>query len=159
MSGIPNVPLTKESISNNCIEKRKAFESAWCELKEKGYIVQYLQPKKNGRGWYQEYEILEVPRKDGIHTIYRNKEGEETGKTNLNRDRYPHKGIYGQGSNGDGIYGKGGNKRYINNISLNTDINNIAGNQKKIVNSFNNFKQNEYDFDRLEQELLETISD
>lgn len=77
----------------------------------------------------------------------------------MNRDRYPHKGIYGQGSNGDGIYGKGGNKRYINNISLNTDINNIAGNQKKIVNSFNNFKQNEYDFDRLEQELLETISD
>lgn len=69
------MPLTKESISNNCIEKRKAFESAWCELKEKGYIVQYLQPKKNGRGWYQEYEILEVPRKDGIHTIYRNKEG------------------------------------------------------------------------------------
>ena len=155
LARIPNVPLTKAVIKSNCCEKNKAFEAVWNELKEKGYITQYLQPKAFGRGWYQEYEIWETPRQDGIHTVYRDKNGMETGKTNLNRDRYPHYGRNGQGIYGNGIYRKGGNKRYINNISLNTVNNNIMSQPPSASqNQFSQFMQQDYDIAQIEKDLL-----
>lgn len=165
LAGIPNVELTKEFIRNNCKEKEKSFEGVWLELKSRGYIVQYLQPKAQGRGWYQEYEILGKPRLDGVHTVYRDKDGNETGKTNLTRDRqppdrYPLYGIYG-----NGIYGKGGNNiinnKYINNI-YNNKYNNISKTNVRSKNKtnthsnnqFNQFPQRDYDFEQLEIDLL-----
>ncbi|MBP3474968.1 MAG: hypothetical protein J6K48_01400 [Lachnospiraceae bacterium] len=156
LASIPNVPLTKAIIKNNCREKEKAFDATWNELKEKGYITQYLQPKATGRGWYQEYEILEKPRKDGIHTIYRDKNGAETGTTNLtrkqNRDRYPL-----NRSNGHGIYGQGGNNINNNIININKKSNNIISNSPtKFQNQFNQFMHQDYDFKQLEMELLKS---
>lgn len=80
---MPDGQITKGRIMGWCNCGSKAFEGAWQELKECGYLIQRMQSGA-GREWKVEYELLATPREDGIHTFYLNAAGEVT-KTNLSR--------------------------------------------------------------------------
>lgn len=78
----PNIKLTKKMLMNDlCCEGEKAFNGAWNELKEAGYLKVHLIP--NGNQWTSEYELLEEP-VEGAHTFYYNSKGEIT-MTNIDR--------------------------------------------------------------------------
>ena len=78
----PNIKLTKKILMNDlCCEGEKAFNGAWNELKEAGYLKVHLIP--NGNQWTSEYELLEEP-VEGAHTFYYNSKGEIT-MTNIER--------------------------------------------------------------------------
>jgi hypothetical protein len=64
-------------------EGDKAFESAWNEIKNAGYLKVHMF--SNGLTWTVEYELLDDP-KDGAHSFYYNAKGELT-STNLDRKR------------------------------------------------------------------------
>lgn len=50
----------KGFLQSKCSEGKKAFESAWKELKDAGYLLQYrMQDKK--KHFYYEYELLDTP--------------------------------------------------------------------------------------------------
>lgn len=56
---IPNFNLTKSFLMNNCIEGDKAFNSAWKELKDSGFLKQYRIPNTEEKGKFlYEYELL-----------------------------------------------------------------------------------------------------
>ncbi|MGN0375205.1 MAG: DUF6017 domain-containing protein [Butyrivibrio sp.] len=165
---LPNKKWCKKDFKRMTCEGNKAFESAWNELKEKGYL--HVHMYSNGHTWTVEYELLDEaePR---AHTFYYNSKGELT-RTNLDKlsqksekqilepvkeddesripqkggngsengknSRYPRFGIYGNGSNG-----KGGN----NNINTN---NNTLYINKSINQSIYTTGQSEADEDRID---------
>lgn len=96
---IENFTLYKNTLKKNCCEGNKAFESAWKELKDKGYLIQERHQNTDGTFYYL-YDLLDVP----IHTP--KKEGTV-------------KGVYGK----QGIYS---NNDFINTDSTNN--NNILHN-------------------------------
>lgn len=55
---IDNFTLYKGFLQSKCIEGERAFDSAWRELKEKGYLVQYKLKDENNK-YYYEYELLD----------------------------------------------------------------------------------------------------
>lgn len=56
---IPNFNLTKSFLMSNCLEGEKAFDSAWKELKDNGFLKQYRIPNPEERGKFiYEYELL-----------------------------------------------------------------------------------------------------
>ena len=55
---IPNFVLYKTTLLKKCKEGKKAFESAWIELKKSGYLVQYRMKNEKG-SFYYEYELLD----------------------------------------------------------------------------------------------------
>jgi hypothetical protein len=63
-------------ISKYCKEGDKAFDSAWKELKEKGYLKQYRIPNggRNG-GFHYEYDLLDNPDVSTTTTINLDKAG------------------------------------------------------------------------------------
>ncbi len=76
---IPNFEVSKSFISNSCKEGKKAFDSAWKELKNAGYLIQEFRPDKRKKGQFVvTYELLEEPAEDGIHTRYYNIMGKVT---------------------------------------------------------------------------------
>ena len=101
---IEGFTLYKWFLQSKCKEGKKAFESAWTELKRSGYLVQYRMQDKETKRFYWEYELLDeieaekpLPLKGGYGS----------------KDPLPPKGYYGQGE-------------YINNnVINNTDSNNI----------------------------------
>ena len=60
---IENFTLYKATLIKQCAEGKKAFESAWNELKDKGYLFQYKLKSLNGH-FYYEYDLLD----ESIHT-------------------------------------------------------------------------------------------
>ena len=60
--------------------REKAFDSAWKELKESGYLKVHIM-SDNGRR--TEYELLDEP-EEGPHTLYHNADGKVT-SDNLQR--------------------------------------------------------------------------
>lgn len=78
---IPNKKWTKEDFRNLTKEGKKAFDSAWKELKDFGYLKVHFMPD-NGK-WQTEYELLDEPDL-GPHTLYHNSEG-EVSSDNLTR--------------------------------------------------------------------------
>lgn len=59
---IPNFTLYKTFLMRNCKEGEKAFEAAWKELKDSGYLVQYKLKDETGK-FYYEYDLLdELPK-------------------------------------------------------------------------------------------------
>lgn len=57
---LENFTLYKGFLRKHCCEGRKAFESAWKELKDTGYLLQYrMQDEKNL--FYYEYELADIP--------------------------------------------------------------------------------------------------
>ena len=136
---MPDKKWTKEDFLNLAKEGRKAFDTAWQELKDNGYLKVHFMPD-NGK-WQAEYELLDEP-DPGPHTLYYNSNGEvssdniqraEKKHKHLNRkkgakecsvedknmedDRYPYFGSNAEeddryprfGSNGNGINGQGTN--------------------------------------------------
>lgn len=56
---IPNFSLNKQFLINHCIEGEKAFNSAWKELKDAGFLKQYRIPNTEEKGKFiYEYELL-----------------------------------------------------------------------------------------------------
>ena len=85
---IEGFTLYKWFLQSKCKEGRKAFESAWSELKQSGYLVQYRMQDKETKRFYWEYELLDeieaekpLPLKGGYGS----------------KDPLPQKGYYGQG--------------------------------------------------------------
>lgn len=105
--------LSKSFLQSKCSEGKKAFESAWSELKNTGYLKVHISPSPQGRNWIVQYDLLDEPDiADGIHTYYYNQAGELT-ETNLSKrgkregtfadnaespNRIPQKGVYVQGN-------------------------------------------------------------
>lgn len=142
---MPDKKWTKEDFLNLAKEGRKAFDTAWQELKDNGYLRVHFMPD-NGK-WRAEYELLDEP-DPGPHTLYYNSSG-EVSSDNIQRaekkhkhsnkltdakecrvddetmenDRYPHFGSNAGendryprfGSNGNGINGQGSNANGVNN--------------------------------------------
>ena len=155
---MPDKKWTKEDFRNLTKEGKKAFDSAWKELKDFGYLKVHFMPD-NGK-WKTEYELLDEPDL-GPHTLYHNSEG-EVSSDNLTRaekkrqtqlitdehssvqsdswdedteigdsDRYPPFGSNGNGSNAYGSNANGGNnnKDYNINPDINPNIINPNHNQ------------------------------
>ena len=78
---MPNKKWTKEDFRNLTKEGKKAFDSAWKELKDFGYLKVHFMPD-NGK-WQAEYELLDEPDL-GPHTLYHNSNG-EISSNNLTR--------------------------------------------------------------------------
>ena len=78
---MPDKRWRKEDFQAMTCEGKKAFDSAWNELKESGYLRVHMYSK--GVTWTVEYELLDEPAK-GAHTFYYNAQGELT-KTNIER--------------------------------------------------------------------------
>ena len=72
---MPNKKWTKEDFLRLTKEGRKAFDSAWNELKNSGYLKVHFMPD-NGK-WRTEYELLDEADL-GAHTLYHNKAGDIT---------------------------------------------------------------------------------
>ena len=56
---IENFTLYKGFLQSKCREGKKAFESAWQELKKSGYLVQYRMQDEETKQFYWEYELLD----------------------------------------------------------------------------------------------------
>lgn len=70
--------LYKGTLRKNCQEGRDAFDKAWNELKNAGYLVQYKVKGDNGRFEY-EYELLDEPaEEDNSKTVSQDKTVELT---------------------------------------------------------------------------------
>ena len=123
---MPDKKWTKDDFMRLTREGRKAFDSAWQELKDTGYLKVHIMA--DGGRWHTEYELLDEP-ESGPHTLYHNKDGEIT-SDNIKRaakkkektdqakdDHYPQNGSNGVenyhsplfGSNGNGSNGNGSN--------------------------------------------------
>ena len=144
----PNKKYSKEDFYEMTAEGTKAFESAWKELKDKGYLKVHNFP--NAGYFCVEFDLLDRPEL-GAHTFYYNKEGEVT-KTNLEhckdrKQRVPqkgvpanggigkrvdHKGVPAKGVPAEGVPANGGS---INNTDNNTIIN-TDSNTNSNTNSF-----------------------
>ena len=126
----PGFYLTKERLQGYCTEGEKAFNSAWCELKDKGYLKVHLTPRTSG--YHSEYELLDAPQ-EGAHTFYHSSNGEVTNtnltlsrspRTKLSDEKHtPQKGTYAdggdtEGSNADGMYAQGNNANGGDNLKL-----------------------------------------
>lgn len=117
-----DMELTKSFIRSLCVEKEKAFESIWNELKQKGYLKVYLKPSP--KGWQEEYELLDEP-KEGAHTFYLTANG-QISCTNIDREEnrkeregqhIPQKGTNANGNDAEDINGEECNAKEGNNIS------------------------------------------
>lgn len=62
-------------IRKKCKEGDKAFDSAWKELKEAGYLKQYRIPNGKSGAFRYEYELLDIPDLTTPATVNRNKDG------------------------------------------------------------------------------------
>jgi hypothetical protein len=58
---IPNYDLYKSFLQKSSIEGTRAFDSAWNELKDCGYLKQYRIPGSNRGRFEYEYELLDTP--------------------------------------------------------------------------------------------------
>ena len=148
---MPDKKWRKEDFQAMTCEGKKAFDSAWNELKEAGYLRVHMYSK--GTTWTVEYELLDEP-SDGAHTFYYNSQGELT-RTNIERAatraekkaaeslentekmdgeeenlRIPPFGSNGNGSNGNGTNGNG----YNGDGSNGEGIDGNGGNNNKNLN-------------------------
>lgn len=148
---MPDKKWRKEDFQAMTCEGKKAFDGAWNELKEAGYLRVHMYSK--GVTWTVEYELLDeaVP---GAHTFYYNAQGELT-RTNIERAasraekkanesnadsdieavdfRTPHfgsngNGYNGSGSNGNGCNGNGNDGIGSNGNGDNNNSNNLFSN-------------------------------
>ena len=63
---VDDFTLYKGFLQAKCLEGKKAFDSAWQELKETGYLKQYRIQDKETKRFCWEYELLDEP--EAIHT-------------------------------------------------------------------------------------------
>ena len=142
---MPDKKWTKEDFRNLTKEGKKAFDSAWKELKDFGYLKVHFMPD-NGK-WQAEYELLDEPDL-GPHTLYHScdgtvssnnltraekkrqadlseEENEQVSSENISypatekdeNHRYPLFGTNGKDDNGYGSNANGGNNNKDYNIN------------------------------------------
>lgn len=143
---IPDFVLYKQTLMNNCQEGRDAFNAAWKELKDSGYLVQYRITTGHGHFTY-EYELLDEPIKED--------DDQDSKIENSTGDGFS---VYGESVDGQTASGKPGtynntdlnntkeNNTYINNISNNNSIDikdiglinqeNVVVKEKEFVSEF-----------------------
>lgn len=120
---IPDFILYKQTLINMSIEGKDAFESAWKELKKRGYLVQIRGKNAEGKFIY-EYELLDfIEEKEAIEKPYTEKPYTE--KPSTVKPPYGKTGVY-------------------NNKDFNkTDLNNKYKNKKQKQNPFANAPKNQ----------------
>lgn len=77
---IPNFDLFKWYLVKCCVEGEKAFDSAWKELKDKGYLKQYRIPGEDRGRFAYEYDLLDKADTSSPAMTTLNKNGEQTDK-------------------------------------------------------------------------------
>lgn len=118
--------LYKTTLKKQCVEKEKAFESTWAELKDAGYLIQYRFQDDQGK-YYYEYDLLDEPNQElalEIHSKQNRKRHEDKthnpkkeGMDKIESNHTPKKDDMDKG-----CYGKGG--VYNNTDSIYIDLNN-----------------------------------
>lgn len=83
---IPNFKLYKSYLMSVCVEGQCSFNSAWNELKEKGYLKIYKIAKSDSKGFYYEYELLDTAEPDTPELIVIRKDGTIVEKEQENND-------------------------------------------------------------------------
>ena len=83
---IPNFKLYKSFLMSNCLEGQSSFNSAWNELKEKGYLKIYKIAKADTKGFYYEYELLDAAEPDTPAFTVIRKDGTIAEKTQENNN-------------------------------------------------------------------------
>lgn len=111
---LDNFTLYKDFLISKCCEGKKAFDAAWKELKDSGYLIQIRMQDDETKQFYWEYELLDEP----CQTLQNKEDGVEA---------IPPKGIVWQRDSMDkGCDGKGGHiNNTIHNNTLNNNINPI----------------------------------
>lgn len=108
---IPNFVLYKSHLKKSCKEGSKAFETAWKELKDKGYLVQYRVRDERGQFVY-EYELLDTAKEphpqNGDMDIFLSSHTPKNGDMDFPVRDLPYKDNWGDI-----------NKTNINNTNLN----------------------------------------
>ena len=101
--------LYKSFLIKQCKEKETAFDGAWKELKDAGYLIQYkIKDKLTGK-WIYEYELLDEP-------VVQNK------KQSIPSTQKPHlenPGVENPGVENPGVENQGVNNTNLNNTNLN----------------------------------------
>ena len=86
---IKDFTLYKGYLQSKCCEGKKAFESAWQELKKSGYLVQYRMQDKESKQFYWEYELLDRPMSEpGFIYVMKNMGVYKIGKANSKARRF-----------------------------------------------------------------------
>lgn len=83
---IPNFKLYKSYLMSVCVEGQCSFDSAWNELKEKGYLKIYKIAKSDAKGFYYEYELLDAAESNTPALIVIRKDGTIVDKEQENND-------------------------------------------------------------------------
>lgn len=83
---IPNFKLYKSYLMSVCVEGQCSFDSAWNELKVKGYLKIYKIAKSDAKGFYYEYELLDAAESDTPALIVIRKDGTIVDKEQENND-------------------------------------------------------------------------
>lgn len=83
---IPNFKLYKSYLMSVCVEGQCSFDSAWNELKAKGYLKIYKIAKSDAKGFYYEYELLDAAESDTPALIVIRKDGTIVDKEQENND-------------------------------------------------------------------------
>jgi hypothetical protein len=98
----PNYDLYKWSLKKQCKEGEKAFNSAWKELKDNGYLKVYRIPSGDKNQFKYEYDLLDEADKDTPALINLNKNGEianqkltEQEEEKEENSHTPQNGVYG----------------------------------------------------------------
>lgn len=81
--------LYKWYLMSLCKEGRDAFNSAWIELKENGYLKHYRVRGEDGR-FYYEYDLLDEPDLSDINIDESDDSESETSEPAENKDFSPH---------------------------------------------------------------------
>ena len=102
---LPDEDLRIWKIQKRCKEGDKAFEAAWKELKDVGYLKQYRMPgSKRGQFDYQ-YDLLDQPDLSTPAIINLNKFGESVhpkgNSDDEESDHHPQKGVDGEAEDSD----------------------------------------------------------
>lgn len=83
---IPNFKLYKSYLMSVCIEGQCSFDSAWNELKNKGYLKIFKIAKADTKGFYYEYDLLDIAEPDTPSLIVVRRDGTIAEKTQENND-------------------------------------------------------------------------
>lgn len=83
---IPNFKLYKSYLMSACIEGQCSFDSAWNELKNKGYLKIFKIAKADTKGFYYEYDLLDTAEPDTPSLTVVRRDGTIAEKTQENND-------------------------------------------------------------------------
>jgi hypothetical protein len=157
---IKDFTLYKNTLKKQCVEKEKAFEGAWKELKDNGYLIQYRLLDEKGQ-YYYEYRLLHYPNlelaKETHDKQNRKKEEEKNhtpkmeGMDKTSENHNPKKDNMDNGYDGKrGVY----NKTNSSNTKFNNTYPNYYHKENKFVDNCSRREYTEDDFKNMEKKLL-----